>query len=1133
MNVNRKKHIKGRPERHPVGQSRTLVGQSRTLADDSSLLNNNISTTTMRLSNLKNHHRSSTSKLPTFASPIGVPHGQLYQYLHEQDSDIAWLEASSPQPSTSTRLTEQFLSLQRHGAYITDADEPVRTMASLQRYMAVLFRTVDFSFVHYYRLYLCSIQHTPIERLNLRSLLGTLTNLEAANTIHMMGGKEVHLRNPRRRRAQQSSTDARAVLSKWALNETSLLMALIMSSGSLETLAIGAFDQRSNNHAPQPTSPFNEHLGSILKGNANLQTLVIHSTFRYHPNTHRPIGLQSLLRGMDTLHGGCQLLRLELTAGCFVSTVAQTKPPVPSDQEPLYSSFGPHHGYAVIDNKSDEEEHSGKTTPPKKVIKAPSNISLVKEAHWSSMVTLLLEGVVRCKTLRVVTIDACNDVKCASIVLPALAKVLAHSQSLQTLRLPGCTFPPTKKPRNRTRNRRTKPNNATKVFFNAIVECTSGLSRSFTELDISGATLGSGGTVLLCKSIVHLTKVVVEGVHCKGGLRHLLQCFAERGNLNAQQLCLAQRKGPTNAVGTTTDVLHLGETSVQRKRNRTAQQSQVNKKTKQHRVDEIILLRTIEATKIRAKTLVSLHLRNMALGQKGGVSLASALRTCHKITALDLCGNNFGNVACNSIFQAVLPACGSTLVTLKMNENKMGDNASHALGKLMGTAHSLAVLCLSMNLLSTDTASVIWSVLGRGGCAKMIDLDLSENKIDSCLCLLEAYRAAGLRGTNTMSLKSLSLRGNLLTEHGTKMLSAILQLTYKEDQRNRAPGLQTRSTDGMLGDHSSQMLFHTGPISSPKPLICLDLSFNRLGAQGGIHLGRGLSNSMHLIHLSVVGCRLGSVGCDGLATGLLANTVLETLDLSNNLICLDTRDKDGTYGLDLRGIRTLSEVVQTTKTLCSLRLQHNELGQSCEFLKHAVMSNRSLVVLDVSQNEGIASETLKVIQRCTEENARYVFSQSLKVVQTPIPIRKAPTSPTVPARDLSSYLSPSDKEKYKTMVSPPQPTLDSYVPQEDEHYDFGSLVGAAVAVQLEAKFQHNQQEQREDLDFEDGMLAEILLGVSDSPVRSGVAMNRIPSLQSAHKIVLGGGGGGGGFGAEERIDKTALRRAVERMKALM
>jgi hypothetical protein len=191
-------------------------------------------------------------------------------------------------------------------------------------------------------------------------------------------------------------------------------------------------------------------------------------------------------------------------------------------------------------------------------------------------------------------------------------------------------------------------------------------------------------------------------------------------------------------------------------------------------------------------------------------------------------------------------------------------------------------------------------------------------------------------------------------------------------------------------------------------------------------------------------------------------------------------------------------------------------------------------VLDVSQNEGIASDTLKVIERRTEENARYVFSRSLKV-QTQTPIRKAPTAPTLPARELSSYLSPSDKEKYKTMVSPPQPTLDSYVPQEDEHYDFGSLVGAAVAVQLEAKFQHNQQEQREDLDFEDGMLAEILLGVSDSPVRSGVAMNRIPSLQSAHKIVLGGGGGGGGggFGAEERIDKTALRRAVERMKALM
>ena len=59
--------------------------------------------------------------------------------------------------------------------------------------------------------------------------------------------------------------------------------------------------------------------------------------------------------------------------------------------------------------------------------------------------------------------------------------------------------------------------------------------------------------------------------------------------------------------------------------------------------DEGVILRTVEATRARANSLTELNLTGMLLGQRGGISIASALRVCCKLESLNLASNFIGS----------------------------------------------------------------------------------------------------------------------------------------------------------------------------------------------------------------------------------------------------------------------------------------------------------------------------------------------------------------------------------------------------------------------------------------------------------------------------------------------------------
>ena len=1155
---------------------------------------------------------------------------------------------------------ERFLALQQRGPFLLDEHEAARTRSSLSAYMLTSFTAVDDAWLHYYRLFLISSLKES-ELLNLCRTFNHLTNIDAATAIYMGSTRGVVLRNPlRRRRAtpgvvisstvpatSSSAMTMDGITMRWGMNEAALLTEMLMSSGTVRSISIesgsASSSQLIQQGFPEKSSVFARSLGAILTSNPNINTLEIHSTFRFNPRTEgNPIGLQRLLHAMDTrgVSTSSRLIRLVITAGCGASSTyrqkirrsgarkdgqKKKKNMEEMEEEALYSSFGEHNGYATIRTEEEEMETEEEKLQKKKKKKKKKKeifdtsqlaghplppeeqrLFRIREAHWSAVATLLVEGVTHCKTLRVVSIEGCHLVECSSVLLPAVAKMLRLTAGfIHTLRLPGCNFPSSRgrsPKKRRSKHSSTTSSVCTKIFCNAVSDCTSAIigKTSLTSLDISHSTIGTSASIMLAKAAIHLTNFGMESlVTSSVGLRAFVKLQAEQSKtMNVDRLVLCQRV-PARAASSKSSAASLlsmpttiTPAMTKRKKQVVTQKSKlksiskktallkkgiknntksVKKRTRQQ--DEGVLLRTVEATRARAGSLLELNLQWMCLGQRGGVSLASSLRACTKMTSLDVTGNNMKSVGCSALFQSILPSFGRNLQLLKMGHNMMGDSAAHAMCRLLESAASLETLYLDHNLLTTDSLSLIFSTsVGLGLCPSLVDIDVSYNQMDSTLCVLRGYltarraerRAESIAavGAVGISLERLSLRGNLLTESSAKMLSDILQLTYSDDEeKQEEEQRRKRRREVHCGKRS-------GPLQSPRrrmssggipsaSLTSLDLSANVLGAEGGAHLGQGLRCSMYLKVLLLCGCALGSVGTLSIAQGLLENKKLERLDLSENLICCDIRrDGHGTFGLELRAMRVLSEVLRSKGTkLTSLSLCENQVGKSgSELLREAILMNRCLTLLDLRENEGIESGTLKTIARRLEDNARYrpsrftsgicsssssgtsssfSSSSSTKLLSKSLfsstLLASSPPPPTAP-RALSSYLSPAEKAKYKQVVhvSPPRSTLDSlnesslWVKDEKEDEDDEMLA--------EILFGAKQQGEEEKRPKSTGRRESAPPPVLRTPPPSRSSSSRlkvsplgVPSMNKAARIVCH---------EDEAVDQEALRKAIERLKLM-
>ncbi|CAF1091081.1 unnamed protein product [Adineta ricciae] len=115
-----------------------------------------------------------------------------------------------------------------------------------------------------------------------------------------------------------------------------------------------------------------------------------------------------------------------------------------------------------------------------------------------------------------------------------------------------------------------------------------------------------------------------------------------------------------------------------------------------------------------------------------------------------------------------------------------------------------------------------------------------------------------------------------------------------------------------------------------RTLTKLDLSSNRIGAEGTRHIGDALPTNMTLTKLDLSSNQIGAEGTRHIGDALPTNMTLTKLDLSSNQIGAE-------------GARHIGDALPTNMTLTKLDLSSNQIGaEGAQLIEDALDRNASV-----------------------------------------------------------------------------------------------------------------------------------------------------------------------------------------------
>ena len=291
-------------------------------------------------------------------------------------------------------------------------------------------------------------------------------------------------------------------------------------------------------------------------------------------------------------------------------------------------------------------------------------------------------------------------------------------------------------------------------------------------------------------------------------------------------------------------------------------------------------------------SLITLNLSDNSIGDAGASSLSQALTENSSLITLNLNGNSIGHAGASSLSQALTANC--SLSTINLSRNLLGDAGASSLSLALTSNSSLSTLDLSFNLIDGAGASSLFQALTAN--SSLTSLDLMYNSVgnDGALSLSQALAA-------NSSLTSLDLSNNRIDEAGALSLSQAL--------------------------------------TANSSLTTLRISSNSIGDTGASSLSRALTANSTLTTLKLRGNSIGDAGASSLFQALKVNSSMTTLDLGYNSIG-DT------------GAFSLFQALTENTSMTSLVLMHNRIGEDgAYFLSQALTANSSLTSLDLSRNE--------------------------------------------------------------------------------------------------------------------------------------------------------------------------------------
>ena len=230
-------------------------------------------------------------------------------------------------------------------------------------------------------------------------------------------------------------------------------------------------------------------------------------------------------------------------------------------------------------------------------------------------------------------------------------------------------------------------------------------------------------------------------------------------------------------------------------------------------------------------TLTSLNLRSNKLGDAAGAAIGRALETNTTLTSLNLESNNLGEAACAAISQAL--ETNTTLTSLNLEGNNLGDAAGAAFGRALETNTTLTSLNLKHNNLGLAVRCVL--------------LDAARPACTVTVSNLEACKQALLASKNAPEVKDLNLTGCHVVDEDAGWLEAMLEtnttLTSLDLHNNH------------LGDAACAAISRA--LETNTTLTSLNLESNNLGKAGGAAIGRALETNTTLTSLHLDSNNLG------------------------------------------------------------------------------------------------------------------------------------------------------------------------------------------------------------------------------------------------------------------------------------
>ncbi|KAF9990533.1 hypothetical protein BGZ75_001406 [Mortierella antarctica] len=308
-----------------------------------------------------------------------------------------------------------------------------------------------------------------------------------------------------------------------------------------------------------------------------------------------------------------------------------------------------------------------------------------------------------------------------------------------------------------------------------------------------------------------------------------------------------------------------------------------------------------------------------AQGKEKITDLAEVLKTNSTLSTLTLQNNSIGDDGAKALGEAL--KTNSTLTTLDLNNNSIGDDGAKMLGEALKTNSTLVTLDLRGNLIWWEGFLEFLELLKTNSTLTM--LDLTENKIAGNV----ANALAESCKTNS-TLATLDLRYSSIGYDGAKALSEALKTN------------STLTTLGLLynsiGDDGAKALGEA--LRTNSTLTTLYLSNNSIGDHGAKALGEALKTNSTLTTLDLRSNAIGDVGAKALGEALKTNSTLMTLDFANNSIGDD-------------GAKALGEALKTNSALTTLDLRYNSIGDDgAKALGEALKTNSALTTLDLRYN---------------------------------------------------------------------------------------------------------------------------------------------------------------------------------------